>query len=383
MKSKPNVLEAAKSYLLGSHWGDGEEIHGYPPDEAVLDGLKTVVQNASPSHTLGSRPKSLLKLIRDHVDPPFSNWINANDLALPFPYSDLVLAGPGYGLGVIQEAMRYCCNDSSGANSLTATCDYLIEFLSFANALDKRHEKVVRVEAPRRGSSKNVHDRFGWSPILQKYSERTMKKLPWYLIGPYQTLRSNSECIACGLPTAASLELHRLRNANRESEHIEQLEKTNHCHSFNKGAYLYCENHSKNGAGSAGEKRGQRQMQRFLILLTVPIHKHVVKVTNTLFPPERASEFARIAINNRQCHSNIRLIESTAIVLYSRASWSEKQIAGQEISALLADIFINKLGLTPEPFDPVKATASFTLSRTGNLVSLDGRKMGIGLPKSR
>ncbi len=85
LTSKEVHLERQKYYLKLVKRGDAD----------VVAAIHSVVKDSRPGYTMESRPQSLFKLIKAHLDEPFRKWLERNEQSNLKDFSMLARAKDG------------------------------------------------------------------------------------------------------------------------------------------------------------------------------------------------------------------------------------------------------------------------------------------------
>lgn len=339
-------------------------------DDAVDAALRGVVEQTTPSHSLASRKFSLLKLIKNEIDPVVIDWLQRSRYVASWQFSDLVMADNGIAYATLQDLARQDRSDGYLREAFQRTCDRLIQFLDFCDEHPSNYCKTVKLEPKDGKTFDECNEETGRGTKLGARAKANEVPVPSFLASQYRILNKSGLCVACGEPTQSEEERTKWINVAFHKTTKDHLKQRTQFFTKNRGSLEYCHEHAKNVSGGSADRRARTWRGRFLSLLRAMGRKEVYPELNAFLTPADEFDFARLAIRTKKCHVNLRAIEKNLPLLLS-GEGNETKHAQAVIVANIRSIFFEKLQCPPKPFDATAALESVTVGFRGSVRILD------------
>lgn len=332
-------------------------------DKEVANGIRTVVTELTPSHTLNSKKFSASTLIKKHLDPAISSWLKRNGHESDWNFSDLIRDPSKFDvdnpMSFLKGLARLGLSKDRWDNSFfSATCERLIDCAYIFSNHKSDHGKVVQIEPEDGRTFDAVNERIGRGTNLgARAKKQSAKNLPWFLTRKRFRLQDNNMCLACGQKILAQEEREKCIEASKVANVKRALEEGAHYTSFERGSLIYCAEHTESVNESRGGKQAREWRGRYLSLLQAFERKEVSQRILPFLAPSYMLEFSRLAIRNKPSRRLMGKIETLLPKLFSAdTSSADAEIVGAQIAEYIRTIFIENLRLEPRPLLPPRLT---------------------------
>lgn len=322
-------------------------------DAGVAAGLRAVHERTSASHSLGHGSRSLIRLIKDHLDTPVHAMMGNEGYRMP-AMSELVVMESG----VAETVLVDIATDSLGGGDFalstpfSSSCDDLITFLTFC--AEHQPDRVRAARFPEADDLPHI----ARSVRLGIRSSRQKPPAPAYLASIFAEFQRAGLCLACGQPVQEREERERLLNDALDKELADFLRSGGQFTSAGRGSRTYCGRHAEKSAASTGAKQARTMKTQMLSLVRALRRREITPLLNPLFPPSFDLRFATLAMAQRENRRDLALI---AAALPAMLEWAEefdeeeRRNAAEQIRNAVVRIF-DRLQLQPKPYTPALAT---------------------------
>lgn len=319
-------------------------------DNNLYQAICQVVNATSPSHTIRSKKHSLLTLIRTYFDPKLEQWLEKNNMAVPWKFSDIVQKNYGEGYKYLVEfGMNGRSSDWMDSDDVSSMATLLIYFHNFCTAHTSDTVKKIYLDPKRRQSADQAPEREGKGLKIGARSNNKQLNVPIHLTGCRDWILKLGLCQACGAPTAAQIEYEVVTDpaCKIEAPIRKKIAAGVEFTSQTKGSRFFCPAHSERDAGSDSYKKGREQIVHFLSLLLSLTFSGIAPHLNDLFSSDQDLAFAKKAIRSSACLPELNLItERMSLLRSGQLNAVASKMAKNEVVQAIRRMFFDHLGMT-------------------------------------
>lgn len=324
-------------------------------DKEVVDAVRKIVNETTPSHTMQSKRHSLLQLIKTHFDPALSSWMDRNLCNEGWRFSDLLLMPHGTAHQLTQSFGLQGREDGSFLpDEFCRMADLMHSMHDFCSEHPSETKKKAYLDVKvRRQSAEEPPERIGKGLKSGARADGKQMQVPGHLLTRRDWLHKVGLCQACGDPTSATCDRENVidRQSKIDSVIKQKIAAGMEYSSKTRGSQYFCPQHTERDGSSKSYKDGRDEVNLFLSVLLALRYSGIGPHLNDLFPFEFDLSFAKMAIRSPASRKDLVFIaDQLAAICVDLSDDIEirRAVKGQILQAIRR-IFFDHLKLTPTP----------------------------------